>query len=405
MGGEREKKPGGGTLVQPDLSTVSGVPGKSTLAGAQPQSVKDLGVPYITNENAAPAGEKKLLTQHQRDLTAGLYQDNVLAAQSAFNTALGQIWAENLMKKDEQPSVLLTFLIEAIAAQAIVGLGAAWTLFSRGKPQDVLSVLRGEDISEPGSIITKIRSIGDGPATAAIRAAVNTGRRAALAGLPDVSKDKRETAEYLNVLGDKSATAFEHQRKDPLNIPVSDADLILLCLSYSEEMGRHTISAYKEALVSKIERFKTSEASKIGRSRRDDLFNARDSKVVWVNHSKRGKRLHYHTLDHVGKGTANIPKDVDMRDETKVSPTLTQTADFQIGPPVEREFEETAIEKHLQEWRQPPETLDIDDDRQPTPDAPRDPKDLNQFVPKNNEDFQRAGAGMDADDPRTWVPK
>ena len=359
---------------------------------------------HITNENAAPVGEKRLLTLHQRDLTTGLYQDNVLAAQSAFNTALGQVWAENLVKKDEQPSVLLTFLIEAIAAQAIVGLGAAWTLFSRGKPQDVLSVLRGEDISEPGSIITAIRGIGDGPATTAIRAAVNTGRRAALAGLPDVSKDKRDTAEYLNVLGDKSAVAFEHQRLDPLNIPVSDGDLMLLCISYRAEMG-HTISAYKEALVSKISRFKASEASKIGRSRRDDLFNARDSKVVWVNHSKRGKRLHYHTLDHVGKGTANIPMDVDMRADTKVSPTQTRTADFQIGPPVEREFEETAIEKHLQEWKAPPETLDVDDERQPTPAAPRDVKDVNQFVPNNNEDFQPAGAGMDTNDPRTWVPK
>jgi len=126
---------------------------------------------------------------------------------------------------------------------------------------------------------------------------------------------------------------------------------------------------------------------------------------VWVNHSKRGKRLHYHTLDHVTKGTANIPKDVDMRDETKVAPSQIQTSDFVIGPPVELEFQETAIEKHLQEWKAPPETLDVDDDQQPTPDAERDVKDLNQFVPQNNEDFQPAGAGMNANDPRTWVPK
>lgn len=405
MGIDKTKKPGGGTLVQQQTQVGAFTPGKSTLVEntPKPTSVKAaVDLAYIVNENAAPVGSNQFLTQHQRDLLTYRCHDNILAAQNAWGLAWSQAWVENIIQKDEELPVLLTLGIELIAGQAIIGLGAAFKFLQKAPREDVFDILRNE-IPEPNAVMEKIRGLSDGTVNTAIRAATNTGKKQAMAGLKSESKDKRDTNTYLIEIADRSAHVFEHQRSDPFG-DLTDADLVLLERAWRSDSG-HMASDYKAAIVSHVARYKKSEASKIGRSERPDLFNARDSKVVWVNHSKRGKRLHYHTLDHVGKGTANIPKDVDMRDETKVSPTQTQTADFQIGAPVEREFEEVALAKHLQEWKQPPETLDVDDDLRPTPDAERDPQDLNQFVPSNNEDFQPAGGGMNPNDPRTWVSK
>jgi len=404
VGTEKMKKPGGGTLVQPQQPVGEFAPGKTTLVESMPKpaSAKAVDIPYIVNENAAPEGSNKFLTTHQRDLLTFRCHDNIIAAQNAWGLAWSQAWVENIVQKDEELPVLLTLGIELIAGQAIIGLGAAFKFLQKAPREDVFDILRNE-IPAPNAVMEKIRGISDGTMTTAIRAATNTGKKQAMAGLKSESKEKRDDNAYLIEMADRSAFVFEHQRTEPFE-SITDGDLVLLERAWRAVSG-HMASDYKTSIVGHMARYKKSEASKIGRSRRDDLFNARDSKVVWVNHSKRGKRLHYHTLDHTGKGTANIPKDVDMRDETKVSPTQTRTADFQIGAPVEREFEETALEKHLQEWKAPPETLDVDDDLQPTPDAERDAKDLNQFVPQNNEDFQPAGAGMDANDPRTWVPK
>lgn len=373
MGNEHSKRPAADMLVAPQPTQPE--PGKQTL----PQGIS----PFVTRDNAAPLNGQ-LLTQHQRDLQTMEYIANVNAAQAAFYTALAQVWSENLVKKDESPSILITFVIEAITAQMTAGLGAAYKFFTRAKPQDVLSILRGEDAPNPGLVVSALRSIGEGPATLAIRSATNTAKRTALAGLKAESSDGRANEGFLAELGDRAALTFQHQRTDPLNLPVSDADLILLTRSYAAENG-HTISGYKTAIEERTRRFRRSEASHIGRERRADLGHARDSKVVWIKRDGR-LRLHYSTLDHAGLGTANIPTSVDMRDETKVHPSQTRTADFQIGPPVERELEETALARHIQAWGQPPETIET---TERTPDAPRDVGDLNQFVPQNNEDFQR----------------
>ena len=379
MGGERERKPGGSTLVSPQ-PTQAQEPGKQTL----PQGIS----PFVVNENRAPEGGK-LLTQHQRDLLTIEYVANVGAAQSAFNTALAQVWAENLVHKEEAPSVLVTFLIEVIAAQATAGLSAAFKFFTRAKPQDVLSVLRGEDAPNPGTVVVALRAVGEGPANLAIKSATSTAKRAAIAALKGESKEGRENNGFLVEVGDQAATAFEHQRMDPLNLPVSDADLILLTNAFKADNG-HKISDYKAGIEALTKKFRQSEASHIGRERRPDLGHARDSKVVWVKRSDGKTRLHYHTLDHKGAGTANIPTDVDMRDETKVVASATRTSDFVIGPPVERELEDTAIARHEQAWGRPPETIETDER---TPDAARDVKDLTQFVPQLNEDFQPVESG------------
>lgn len=389
--------------MQQQAQASAFAPGKSTLVeSAKPSSASAIGVPYIESENAAPDGSSKFLSQHQRDLLTFRCHDNIIAAQNAWGLAWSQAWVENIIQKDEELPVLLTLGIELIAGQAIIGLGAAFKFLRRAPREDVLDVLRGE-VAEPSGVMEKIRGLSDGNVSMAIRAATNVGKKQAMTGLKGESRDKRDTNSYLIEVADRSAHVFEHQRTDPFE-GLADADLVLLERAWRSESG-HTASEYKAAIVGHVARYKSSEASKIGRSDRPDLFNARDSKVVWVSHSKRGKRLHYHTLDHKTKATANIPKDVDMRDETKVNPSQLRDEDFVIGSPVEREFEETALAKHLAEWNRPPETLDVDDDRQPTPAAERDQNDLNQFVPANNEDFQSAGDGMKADDPRTWVPR
>ena len=403
MGVDKQKKPGGQTLAQ-QQPVGAFAPGKTTLVEgmAKPTSAKALDIPYIVNENAAPDGSNKFLSQHQRDLLTFRCQDNILAAQNAWGLAWSQAWVENIIQKDEELPVLLTLGIELIAGQAMLGLGAAFKFLKKAPREDVFDILRNE-IPEPSAAMEKIRGLSDGTVSAAIRAATNTGKKQAMTGLKSESKEKRDTNTYLIEIADRSAHVFEHQRTDPFD-GLTDGDLVLLERAWRSDSG-HMASDYKAAIVSHVARYKKSEASKIGRSDRPDLFFARDSKVVWVNHSKRGKRLHYHTLDHQTKATANIPKDVDMRDETKVNPSQLRDQDFQVGEPVEREFEEVALAKHLQEWKQPPETLDVDDERRPTPDAGRDQNDLNQFVPQNNEDFQPAGAGMNANDPSTWVPK
>lgn len=379
MGVEREYRPGTSTLVSPQPSPTQ-EPGKQTL----PQGIS----PFVARENAAPA-TGKCLTQHQRDLLTMEYIANVGAAQSAFYAALSQAWAENLVHKEEAPSVLVTFLIEVIAAQATSGLSAAFKFFTRAKPQDVLSVLRGEDAPNPGAVVTALRAVGEGPANLAIKSATSTAKRSAVAGLKGESKEGRENNGLLAEIGDQAATAFEHQRMDPLNLPVSDADLILLTNAFTANNG-HKISDYKAGIESLTRLFRRSEASHIGRQDRADLGHARDSKVVWVKRANGKVRLHYHTLDHVGQGTARIPMDTDMRDETRVSPTQTRTQDFVIGPPVERPLEDTALARHMQAWGRPPETVETDER---TPDAARDVKDLTQYVPQLNEDFQPIESG------------
>lgn len=393
MSGEKAKKPGGGTLNMPDLTTASGVPGKSTLVtGPKPTKAADIGVPYIENENAAPAKDK-FLTQNQRNLLTFAYQDNVLAAQNAYTTALNQVWTEQLLRKDDGLPVMLTFLIELIGAQALVGLGAAWKWFARAKEQDVFSMMRGEDISEPGSILAMIRGAGPSSVQMAIRAAVDGGKSLAKTGLPTDDKDKRQSIDYLNLLADRSAKAFERQRIDPPGY-VTDSDLVVLFHSYLADMG-HTISEYKAAITAALERFKAADVSKIGRER--DWGGAKDTKVVWVQRGPRAPRLHY--LTHKAF-TGQSPN-------TMANPRIEmwgrQEDGFSIGHPVEREFEATAIEKHREVWGTEPETRKIGTWER-TPDAPRDVGDVNQFVKANNEDYQPASE-LDPNVISTWVPK
>jgi len=393
MGG-KTLKPGGATQLQPDLTTASGVPGKSTLVESQPKPtrVQDVGVDYITNENQAPAKDR-FLTQHQRDLVTFAYQDNVNSAQSAYLIALNQVWTEQLLREEDGAPVLLTFLIDVIAAQALVGFGAAWKWFSRAPQQDVFSVLRGEDVTEPGSILTMIRGMNVDTVTLAMKSAVDRGKAEAKAGLGGLSKDKKQSIEYLNLLGDRSVKAFEHQRLDPID-KATDAELVILFHSYRTDMG-HTLSGYKAAITDALERFKASQASKIGRERY--FSGARDTKVAWVQRGPAPPRLHY--LTHRAE-TGQSP-------HTMANPQIPmlgrQEDGFSIAHPVEREFVDTAIEKHREVWGAEPETRKIGT-WQRTPDAPRDVKDLNQFVKANNEDYQPVD-DFNQNDPRTWVPK
>jgi len=382
---------------RPDVSGPSGIPGKATLAGALPTSAAAIGDRYIENrEHCAPGVDGCFLTDTQRTRLVTAYQGAVQAAQMQYAAALTQIRFDRLIKKAEELPFFLSLALDVIAAHALVGLGlAVKALKSAGASQiasDELGwMMQLQDGSGggPSSITTLVGGISEPAVGFVIKAAVDEAKKQIKKTSPP-DTEKGATLNYIGELEDASAVAFERQRLDPPGY-ATDADLIVLFHSFKAAMG-HTTPRYKAALEDKIDRYLASSTSRIGRhaakTQRDfDVQGntARDTKVVWVRSSGTPvPTLYYYKRDFQNSQNEHTMGDVE------IEPLQPLDNRFKIDRPVETEFVDVAIAKHRAAWGTEPETKEIDPAILPRWRPTRDAGDLNQYVPANNPDFQRA---------------
>lgn len=240
----------------PDVT--AGNAGKRT---AKPTSASDIGDPYIEHGTTDELNGGGFLTAAQRARLVSNYQGRVMNAADAFYGALAAIGLEEAMKKDEDVDIFTSLAIDALgivsstaaklAAKAVRGgsVGVAF-LGPLSSPEDAK---KGDE-----SALSHVIKAANDAGKKALKSAATSGT--------EFDRSKAVTSSYLAQLSSNAAITFQHHREDPPGM-LGDADLIMLYHSWDAAMG-HNTGMYQAELAKALARFRSSTASKIGRTDR-----------------------------------------------------------------------------------------------------------------------------------------
>jgi hypothetical protein len=344
-----------------------------------PTSARDIGNAYIEHGAICDraAGSGCFLDKDQRRALVSAYQQRVLSAQNQYQHALADLRVDKLVEKDDDLWWVATFVLDLVGLAAVGALAKAAALL-RGSPENVTSAL--VDAGVQGAAGVDASMISDKSLESVVRTAITTAKtqvtRPAKAAQNLAHHTERSLAvSYIDVLKNDAAVTYQHLREDP-PASASDAELVALFTSFDAENG-HTIGEYKQALTEKLARFQATWIPYVGRKYAGhltplhdedrDLADAtkprdagqfirdhgggdspvmRDLKVAWVRTKSTGQR----TLFYIRQDFAHEPG-WSRR-------ALEQPHQLQ---PVEPEFAEVAVRRHIAVWGSDPEELVNDD--------------------------------------------
>jgi hypothetical protein len=198
----------------------------------------------------------------------------------------------------------------------------------------------------------------------------------------EAKSEKTESLEYLSSVRSLGESTFDGFR---MNLPAGATDVELVGLINVFSGERHTVDAYVQAISSKLDRFRKSEVTKIGRRNATHFMTdgevdipgddaVRDVKVQWRTYiSGYPKDLVFMHQDGFRDGAGFHDDDPDSPEFKKSGPKkfgphapLGPVA-AGVGPKhddkfiIAQEFWDVAVERHLAVWKTEPETVVIDD--------------------------------------------
>lgn len=332
-----------------------------------------IGDAYIQGKgHCAQGGDSDcFLAEGTRGRLIGAYQNRVNAAASGYGDALTELRVDEMISKDEDVDMVTALIIDALGGMALKSIikAAKWL---RGA--DASSVLTNEvgfafeDGPSVIEIMDKAKGADESNLNLAVKSATDQGKKAATKAALGAAKgdefehEKAVDLSYIDQLRNNAALAFQHQREDPPSM-ASDAELILLYHSWSATMG-HNTGMYKAELQAKLDRFKTSPASRIGRTslgshpvpgappefnKAVKRWNAdvRDTKLVMHIYDDGTQDLFYYKKDYrpgtlLPEGVWKDPK-LDLDDNALDE----EFKPFQL---VEKEFMDAALSSNEAVW-------------------------------------------------------
>jgi len=214
-----------------------------------------------------------LLAPEVRVAVIGDTRDSINAAYAAFLSAVTQVRVDEQLKKPEELSLLAGLVIDALGglagmaiSRAIRGLrsnpeGALRAIHAGRIGVEDLDVVRAANESNVDLLVSGATSVakkGMKSGAAASKSAVKADRT------DDLVQDKAVADTFASQLETSGAAYFESMRKNVVG-SLNDPELILYLRSWDSTNG-HTVPAYKAAIESKLARFRSSAASKIGRT-------------------------------------------------------------------------------------------------------------------------------------------
>ncbi len=365
---------------QSDVPDVTqGNPGIGKTRLTHGLDARSIGDNYIQGQGHCTKSSRPdcFLDEGTRSRLVSGYQARVTAAAGWYGDALTQLRVDQLISKDEEVGMVTSLIIDALGGLALKGItrAAKWL-----RSADASSVFNQEvgfafdDGSSVVELLDKAKSANESHLNLAVKGAAEQGKRAvtkAAASAASTSDEfehqKAVGLSYVDQLAANAAIAFQHQREDPPSV-ASDAELILLYHSWSVDMG-HTVGMYKAELQAKLDRFKASPASKIGRTSRSlhhGSFDSLDGDYEKI----RGKALDTHLRDtklgmeHYTDGSApelvyykkdyrnpmdTVPDHLWKDRKLDLDPAAEDN-DFKPYKSVEKEFTEAAIAQNEAAW-------------------------------------------------------
>jgi hypothetical protein len=389
VGNDQLKKPGGETLVQPDVMGPGGIPGKSALVPQQKPatSAADIGDAWIENrENKS--GQGNFLTDVQRERLVTEIKISIRTSEHFLTDALTEIGFDRLIQKEEEVPAIIVLALD-IASGFLGNLAGKALKAVRSTPpetfhQTIESMLDFQTSTEDAKDTSLVRNLLNVASPESldnvIRSAMRTGKTAVTGKLKKMKKDlnadasdrKQVAMSYLDQLKRAAAISYQHLSREAPAV-ANDAERIALYKSFDAENG-HTQPDLKAVLEQKLARYLNSPASEIGRNKhrlkdgasKKDSYNAtvRDTQVAWVViEGDPVPKLYYLREDWAnGHGSADGISDPSYKDGHEIERGdpehfgPSQQGRLTLMRPVEPEFQSTAIERQQQVWGFAPTT-------------------------------------------------
>lgn len=345
-------------------------------------SAKDIGHAFIEGRGACKPGDDKsegcFLTDWQRLALVGFIGDRANAALTAAGDALGLVGMEEALRKEPDPDLLTGLVIDALGVVGSAALKAA-AKWVRGAGDAALKTGEIAQIHiRHKREVNPVADADESPLGFAIKTGVEAGKKAAKGAVDDgeFAREQAESKSFIAMMRRDLAMSFEGMREGPLAV-ANDAQLIMLYHSWSARFG-HNTERYAAEFRAKLERFRGSTASKMGRTdrvnhgekpmdiaKRGDAHGAirkasddriRDTKLVLLQYADGSPaELRYYKRDYEPLPFMGGQGSYDTHDEDK-NELITERAEddtwIEIGP-VEAEFVDAAIAGNQRAWSKP----------------------------------------------------
>lgn len=299
------------------------------------------------------------------------YKFRVIGAEGRWLAAMTRAKIANLIKKDEDLPIILSFMLETLMDQLFTAakLGMKY-LRSKGpavirnfrllpgtNEHEAADAVKGTD---EGGLVAKLAGRAKKEATGAIEDE-----------LKDASEAKQVKGDYLSFLEQEAGAAWQEQREGPPG-RADDAKLIALYHAFSQE--NTSVEHFEKAIAGIWERYQASPASRIGTTIATPLkygsttehqaMNgvARSLRVVMEVTDDESVEFMYYKLDeHDLKASLGIDGermdrkrwDGDKEEWQAVKPDISK---FERWKPVEPEMQTAAIHLNQQQWGIPYDT-------------------------------------------------
>jgi hypothetical protein len=297
----------------------------------------------------------------QRTRLVAAYQARVGRALSSYQEAITRETIDKLLEKDDDLVWIASLLIGVATDQIGTAIAAALKAIRGRVTKSLLDVdavaqlsdrrytwlNRLDNVSED-----TLKKIGKAPADSLkdlIKGTLKDRQNA------QAKTDRDAATDYLDRLQAASSAIFERYAEDPPQT-ATDAELLVLYRAWSAE--DHNPRVYRMLVHAQVERYKASNARRIGLQRTgpfDTQQKDTHTKVGWIKVPSGGVRLAYFAQDFDAGDPAVYHDDADRMakppgDALDVEPRFV---DF-----VEPEFVGVAMERHLQLWGTQPKTYE-----------------------------------------------
>jgi hypothetical protein len=329
----------------PDIGRVE--PGKSNrVSNEVGDAWIDHGAACDGKDASAPGC---FLTDWQRLRLIVDIKSRIETASTNYKIALTELRIAEMLKKDDDLPWVLALALDLVGSHLIKILGrAAVSLKSAGlgKLSAAMDGVYLEDRSWQSRTQAALGALDDRAIETHVKATFDPVKKAGVGAVKSSlnateHEEKNQTIAYIDQLKDQCDVGFQ-TFAETMSARAVDAELVVL--REGLDRANHSISAYKAALAEKLERFRASGVTEVGRQlaivdRFPHGTRVRDKRVVWFQED--GKK----TLRYQSQQSAFLTQSMEGHE---FGPRYAEAA--QLGPPVPDEFAEVALARSEQVW-------------------------------------------------------
>ena len=243
-----------------------------------------------------------LFPDEQRKRVIGEFREHVQSAATNFKFAVAELKLEELMKKEEDLHWVLGLALDLAGMFVVDRAIKALTTIRAGQISKIQNLWFSTGEAPPKTLSNEISrlvaNVSNESLAAKVKYAGGLGVKGAKAVAKDATVDSQKSVvlSFLDQLRDGCDLGF-YAFKTNASAHSNDAELLVLWEGMHP--NNHTVGAYKAALGDKLDKFKASGVTKIGRKAEQANSHTGadhtivDRRVVWMAHHDGSKTLWY----------------------------------------------------------------------------------------------------------------